>query len=321
MLCADGCAHPGLECAKPPWYNPMPSEIIGITVYLDISVRSSPHAPFHRKESVRMLWLRRSFMVDVENDDWDPEAGEEEQEYNWHSDPTWFDQLAACNLSGGQPGSRPTLDQRLRDDDELLIEIKLTAQLPERQGRVVSHAFQHQHNPSSEPLVLHNRVVAPEELGMHNLLLFARIIPVQKLRALYNQGDVYAAYSDYHGTTPGYNGSVCVRLFNSFKENVPSAPELSSVPEALDELWSSPGMQYTEMKAGIEMLPDGTLVLQDVHLTFPSQSIHGGGFFDGVIDSLPLAPQEISGDEEGGVGEAAEAEEEGSEEGSDGSDQ
>lgn len=271
MLRGDGsdfCARLGAE----PTVAPVPClrtihASRELVFFLDVSTRPASGDDFTRKASARMLWVHRACFLEVENDDWDPEAdwqsdaadNQEGGRYspapdNWHSDETNYDQLAACNFAAGVPG-RKTLGLRVRDEEVLLIEIKLAGLL---EGPLVEGLF------------------------------FSRVVSGQTLRELHEAGDVYGGRASI---SPGYSGSRCVRLFDWWPQNVKKRElsELSPVHEAWHSL---PGLKYATLSAGVRVADDGKLFVEDVHYCFPSTSGMGLGIFDGNVEvDIPIAEQ------------------------------
>jgi hypothetical protein len=288
MLHGDGsliCTDPTF--APTPWLAHAPPE--GLSFFLDLASRVSSAESFSPTVSARMLWMHKANRLEVENDDWDPEAdwvdddeddsgryyrgGYSPDPSNWHSDETHFDALAACNFAPGLPG-RPSLSLPVRANEVLLIEIKLTGQLEPRKVSATQYKFD----------------ASRMENGLFDGLFFSRVVTGQTLRGLYDAGDMYDMSTDGASTSPGEqgNGSRTVCLFSYWAENVKKR-ELSELHSVHDDWYSFPGLKYTSLTAEVRMA-DGMLFVDDVHFTFPSTSGMGQGVFDGGIElSLPIA--------------------------------
>ena len=268
-------------------FVPFMHKPVGLTFMLDVHslpATAASDARFIRRLSTSMLWMHHADRLEVENeeyDDWMMHGGgvgsdDDDSDYSapWHSDETYFDELAACNFVGGRPG-RPPLGVLIRDDETYLLEIKLLGQLPAARF------------PSFEEISQERRHIDGEDDAfLQNGLFFSSRVSGRLLRDLYDAGDCYGGRAG--ALSPGYGGARAVKLYDYWRQNV-RRMELTSLPAHLEGWNAVPGLMYTVLVAGLRLDPSGQLFLEDVHMTFAANSGMSQGAFEAQSREMWLA--------------------------------
>jgi hypothetical protein len=260
MLCHDGRLVTDAEMDMP--RVPFMGDPTGLSFMLDVHslpAEASQQATFERRLSSPMLWMHHADRLEVENYDELPDWGggcgshdELEDGAPWSSDETYYDELAACNFCAGRPGRR-TLELLVREDESYLLEIK---------------------SLEIKPLFLPPHSAMTRHLAEG--LFFSSRVPGRVLHELYEKGDCY------HGRaliSPGYAGARNVKLYDYWRQNVHRC-ELAQLPSHLEGWASVPGIKYTVLVAGLRKDNSGRLFLEDVHMSFASNSGMGQGVFE-----------------------------------------